>query len=406
MGSTGTAIVIGAGVVGVTSAYALARRGWKVELVDAAPDVAAGASRGNGRQLSYSHTGALASPSLMPKLPKLALGCDPAFRLSLKPDLVYARWLTAFLWQCRRPAFARNTLECSKLASESRRAMDRLLDDHALSFGLRDAGKLVLLPDARAVDDARATLRLTAQFGQPQDILSRLAAIEIEPALEGFAAQFAGAVYAPQDQTADCALFCKRLLATITAEYGVVFRGGMRAVRIEDGKAESVVRFANGDARAAPLVIVAGGHEANRLLAPLGHRQAIAPMKGYSFTAPAGRKAPQVSITDSANRLVFTRLEDRILVAGRAELGETSAEVDVDRLQAMTRQAQAVMPDAADYSASDEGWAGIRPMTPNSLPVIRKLSSSLAINVGHGMLGWTLAMGSSNRLAQIVGSPA
>ena len=406
MGSTGTAIVIGAGVIGVTSAYALARKGWKVELVDAAPDVAAGASRGNGRQLSYSHTGALASPSLVAKLPQLALGYDPAFRLSLRPDLAYARWLASFIWQCRRGAYARNTLECSRLASESRRAMDRLLDDHALSFGLRDAGKLVLLPDTKSIEDARATLRLTAQFGQPQDIVSRSVAIEIEPALEGFAAQFAGAVYAPQDQTADCALFCKRLLETITAEYGAIFRGGMRAASIEDGKAESVVRFANGDARSASMVVVAGGYEANGLLAPLGHRQAIAPMKGYSFTAPAGRKAPEVSITDSANRLVFTRLEDRILVAGRAELGESWAAVDADHLQAMKRQAQAVMPNVADYSASDEGWAGIRPMTPNSLPVTRKLSPSLAINVGHGMLGWTLAMGSSTRLAQIVGSPA
>ena len=405
MGSSGTAIIVGAGVIGVTSAYALARRGWRVEIIDAGPCIAGGASKGNGRQLSYSHTAALASPRLISKLPGLALGLDPAFRLSLRPDAAFARWLVQFLSQCRRSAFVRNTVACSLLAGESRRAMDRLLEEHALSFRLRNAGKLVLLPDEKARRDAERTLRLTSQSGQRQSILSSAEAIELEPALDAFAGPLAGAIHSPEDQTADCAEFCTQLLGAITREYGVSFRKESEVVRIDSGHSESVVHLASGEAIPSELVVVAAGHEANRLLAPLGYHQPLAPMKGYSFTAPVGPSAPRISITENANRMVFTNLGDSMLVAGLAELGEASGEVDPVRLEAMKRRAQAIFPDALDYERSDDGWAGIRPMTPNSLPVIGRLSPSLAVNVGHGMLGWTLAMGSSQRLGRMIGSP-
>ena len=139
-----------------------------------------------------------------------------------------------------------------------------------------------------------------------------------------------------------------------------------------------------------------------QLLAPLGHSLPITPMKGYSFTAPIGNAPPEVSITDSRRRIVFTRSSDRMLVAGIAEIGTLDTRVDPVRLASMKQAARQSLPEAADFTKTDAGWAGFRPMTPNSQPIIRQLERGIAVNAGHGMLGWTLAMGSAERLSRAV----
>lgn len=386
----------------MTSAYSLARRGWHVEIVDRASEIAEGASKGNGRQLSYGHCGALARPSILAQLPKLAVGADDAFRLSLGADPKLYAWLLQFLTNCTESAYRNNTRSCLLLAEESRRSMDQLLAKNDLVFDRRMAGKMVVLQDEAALSSAGTAISLAKRIGKPQHILSRDEAREFEPALTRMTGQWAGVLYSPHDETGDCPTFCSELMGVLNRDYGVRFRANAEVTRIrcESGRAKAIL--VGGEYLQADHIVVASGHCANRLLAPLGLRQPIAPMKGYSFTAPLGEFSPTASVTDTRRRIVFTNIGTRMLVAGIADLGRKDTNVENDRLELMVSAARDAMPEAARYSERDDGWAGIRPVTPNSLPITKMVAPEISVNVGHGMLGWTLAMGSAERLGTLI----
>lgn len=402
MGSKRSALVVGGGIIGVTSAYVLARNGWTVQIIEREDSAAMGASRRNGRQLSYSHTNALAAPERLAHIPRYMLGLDDAFRLSMRIDTKFLRWSAQFLRNCTSRAYRHNTLAVLALAEESRRAMEALLSRHDIAFERRACGKMVLLHDIDAMRMAQSSLRMKQAAGLDQSLLNPGEAIEIEPALAPIRSSFAGALYSPGDETGDCQLFTTNLLKLLKTQYGVEFLSRRSVERIELARGKPVVRLKGGDALRGDLAIVANGHQADRLLAPIGHRAPVEAMKGYSFTAPLGRQAPLVSITDQARRIVFTNTGDRMLVAGIAELGRVDASIDQERLASMVAAARSSLPDAAQYEAIGDRWAGMRPATPNSQPVTQMLEPGLAVNVGHGMLGWTLAMGSAERLGRAV----
>ena len=401
-GNNRTAIVIGGGVIGVTSAYTLARDGWQVRLLEAREAPARGTSLGNGRQLSYGYASALGSPALLRKMPSLLLGSGDAFRMTLSGREGYHRWLVRFARQCTSAAQRRNTLALIDLAEVSRQAMEHLLEQHEIDFAHERAGKLVILPDAQAVEAARPMLGVKQAAGLDQRLISAEEACEIEPALEQAPQGFAGAVYDSGDDTGDCARFSEGLLAHLQREYGVEFRARTPVGRIASVNGGARVTLENGEVLESDLAVVATGPEARELLSPLGFAAPIQPMKGYSFTAPLGNAAPRVAVSDLGRRLVFTHCGDRMLVAGIAEMGMVDTSVDPQRLAAMIAAARAALPEAAVYDEADGGWAGLRPMTPDSQPITRMVSPGIAVNVGHGMLGWTLAMGSAERLSAVV----
>lgn len=357
---------------------------------------------GNGRQLSYSHTNALASPALLKQVPALLLGCDPAFRLRARTDPAFASWTLAFLRNCTGSAHRRNTLETLALAQQSRKAMAQLLSAHPIKFDRRSCGKLVVLRTKREVEHARASMALKQQAGLDQRLLSPAEAIEREPALAQSAEPFEGALFAPGDDTGDCHAFTRELLATAQTSYGARYEGKRAVAALARRGDKTVVSFDTGEEAECDLAVIANGHHAPALAWPLGHRLPIVPMKGYSFTAPLGNAAPKISITDNKRRIVFTNIGERVLVAGIAELGNANTDIDQKRLGSMVDAARASLPEAAVYSQRDEGWAGFRPMTPNSQPIIAMLERGIAVNAGHGMLGWTLAMGSAERLGQLL----
>lgn len=397
-----SAIIIGGGIIGVTGAYTLARDGWQVRVVDGLRDVGLGASFGNGRQLSYSHTDALASPSLLKQLPRLALGRDDAFHLRLKPDVHFARWVMRFLGQCTASRNRANTMAALNLAEQSRLAMEQLLERHPISFDHRAAGKLVLLRGEAEVRKAQAGVAAKRAQGVDQQLLSAREAFAIEPALANSPEPIDAAIYAPGDASGDCNAFTRELMQVLTREYGVTFHADHHVTKVEREGDVTSVAFEHGAPMQADWVVISSGHRSNALLAPLGLRLPIEPMKGYSFTAPLGNAAPVASVTDSKRRLVFTNLGDRMLVAGIAEMGRVDDTLDAGRLKTMIASARASLPEAADYSKASKGWTGMRPMTPNSLPITRVLAPGIAANTGHGMLGWTMAMGSAERLAAAV----
>lgn len=394
-------VVLGAGVVGVTMAYALARRGLSVAIVDRRAGPALETSYANGGQLSYAYSDALASPGLLRKLPFMVTGGDPAFDLKLSADPAFLEWGLRFLRNCTAGRFSANTLAALELAMESRRAMAALMARHPIDFAHEVAGKLHLYYDRSAFSAAAEVLGIKAQAGVTQHRLTRDDAFAVEPSLAS-AKGLVGAIYSPDDAVGDPHRFSAALLKILADEYDVKTYFGFDAAAVERREAQIYLRSAQGDAIRADNIAVCLGVAAPHFLRQMGIRVPIWPMKGYSFTAPPGAAAPRISITDTARKIVFCRLNGSIRVAGIAELGNWNGDVDPAQWARLVDTAQHALPDAALYDQACRPWAGLRPMTPRSLPVIARPRPDLLINVGHGMLGWTFAMGAAERAANLL----
>ena len=247
MGQARTALVVGGGIIGVTSAYALSRDGWNVRLVERRDTLATGASLGNGRQLSYSHTNALASPELLPQIPGLLLGCNDAFRLSLRPDLRFVDWSMRMLANSTGNAYRRNTLETLALADRSKRALEAVLERHNIEFDHRKAGKLVLLRSDRELKAARASLALKTVSGLRQEVLDADDACAIEPALAQSSDPVTAAIYSPDDETGDCAAFARGLFDVAARAFGLELVSGRRVTGIERREARAYVALEDGE---------------------------------------------------------------------------------------------------------------------------------------------------------------
>ncbi len=392
-------VVIGGGVVGVASAHAFGARGARVCIVDQAAAPAQGASFANGAQLSYAYTDALATPALLAKLPRLALGLDPVFRLVPGFDPGLYPWLASFLRNMTAARFARNTLDILDLALESQAALHALLARHPIAFGHDAPGKMHLYYTEAAVKAAARTVAIKQRHGARQDILSADAAIAIEPALAQVSG-LAGVVHAPADEVGDARQFCEGLIELCGREWDVTARFGFAVARLDRQSDRWQISAVNGQTLAARRIVLCAGAQSRAIARTLGLALPVQPMKGYSFTAPRGVLAPRISITDTARKVVFCALGGRMRVAGLAELGNGTTDVVPARARLLRDLAEQAMPGAAVYDRIDSDWAGLRPMTPDSRPIIRWVEPGLGLNLGHGMLGWTLAMGSAARLVR------
>ncbi len=391
--------VVGAGVVGLATAWALARRGVRVLLLDRADGPALGASFANGAQLSYAYTDAMAGPALWRQLPGMLAGSDAAFRVRTSLDPHFWGWGLALLRNATAARLQRNTLATLALALESKAEMDALLVRHPLDFQHRVAGKLHVYYDAAALPKAQAMIETKRPFGLRQKLLSPAEAIAVESALAG-ARGMAGAVHSPDEEAGDPWRFCNGLLDILQRQYGVQTRFGFDLQQMRRDGTHWRVQAASGDSACVAKIAVCTGIDSHALLRRLGLASPLMAIKGYSFTAPCGANAPAASITDTARKLVFCRLGERIRVAGLADLNHWDPTPDPARMAQLVALARASLPEAADYDRIEHRWAGLRPATPASSPVIRLADDGLVLNIGHGMLGWTLAMGSGERAAR------
>lgn len=394
-------IVIGAGVVGMATALTLADRGHRVTIVERADEPGRGTSFANGAQLSYSYTDALASPATLAQFPRLLLARDPAFRFhpSLDPD--FLRWTLAFLRNSSAGRFRRNTLEGLALAIQSRSALHALARRHGIDFAHGTPGKIILYRSARSFAAARVIAADKAVAGAEQQFLDADGAVAAEPMLASIRSQIVGAIHTPSEEVGDPYRFCAGVRVALVAG-GAEVRCGIAIDRIDaDGNRPTIVA-ADGTRLGADRIILCAGMESVGLARGLGASLPIMPMKGYSITAAPGTAAPRVSVTDAANRVVFARLAGRMRIAGLADLGRRDTSVEPDRLAALVGSARAALPEAADYDAIESSWAGLRPMTPDSLPITRTIAPRVIANTGHGALGWTYAAGSAERVAAIV----
>ncbi|VTU39550.1 D-amino acid dehydrogenase small subunit [Variovorax sp. PBS-H4] len=395
--------VLGAGIVGLSTAWQLSRRGFQVSVVDrAAPG--SGASGGNGAQLSYSYVQPLADPSIWKQLPKLLF--SPSSPLKLRPQLdpLQWRWGLAFLAACNARTSHQTTARLLALAAESRVAFEAMLSELRPDCDFSSTGKLVLYASAASLDGARRQLELQRTMGSEQRLLTPDESIAIEPALAAYRGQMAGAIHTPSECAADCLKLCIALEHALRAR-GVRFLLDCEVQGFDrrDGRV-AAVRTSAGDVEADAFVM-ALGTASHRLGRQLGAYLPVYPLKGYSITVDvdgAPGTAPHVSVTDSARKVVFARIGSRLRVAGMAELVGHDASIPATRIETLAAATRAVFPQAGRMEALHP-WTGMRPATPTGVPIIGHVAgapSNVVFNTGHGALGFTLAFGSAERVAR------
>jgi D-amino-acid dehydrogenase len=399
-------VVIGGGVIGVTTAAELARRGLKVTLLERSETLGSGATHRNGGQLSYSYADALGSRAVLLDLPRLLCGLDPAFRIRATVEPSFLIWVARFLANCSSARFNANTLAVLRLALRSRSALAALRARHPdLTFDHSTSGKLHLYDDPGKFEAVKEAMALKNRFGCDQRALTASEAAALEPALARWGRQIAGAIYSPIDEAGDPHALTQSLAAIAAREYDLTVLTGMAVERfIVEGQRIRAVATARGLLEADVFVLTAGC-DAPALARTVGLSLPIYPLKGYSVTLPATAGAPLISITDARARIVFCRLGNHLRIAGMADLGRVNRIVRRDRTDLLMGAAQTCLPGAADWSADPQFWTGLRPMTPDSRPIIGATPiANLFLNCGHGMLGWTLACGSAELAAgEIVG---
>ncbi|MBT8072524.1 MAG: FAD-dependent oxidoreductase, partial [Xanthomonadales bacterium] len=354
-------VVLGAGVIGVTTAYYLAKRGHEVTVVERAEKLADGASGGNGGQLSYSFTDAMAGPALVPKLPGIIAGLNPAFHVRPVPSAALIRWGLSFLSQCRKSRHQANTVEILKLALRSGELMDDLRASTGLEFSHRRAGKLVMLSGEPGLSEAREACELKRQFGCDARVITPEQAIEIEPALLNMDNDYSGAVYSESDEVGDTLAFTAGLGQWLSENHGTEFQMKTTVERIVTENGQLAAVHTDRGVHTPGAVVVCLGAWTNRILAPLGIRTNIYPMRGYSITLPVTGGSNSVSITDLASKTVFSRLGDQVRIAGFADFVDFRTAKDESRTRDLLQTARRTAPKIADFSFKPAGeWGGFR----------------------------------------------
>ncbi len=397
--------VLGAGVVGVTTAYYLAEAGHDVTIIDRESDVGRSCSLANGAQLSYSYVDAMASPAFLAKMPGLLAGIDRAIRVRPPINLDLMRWGLSFLGQCSSEKATRNTIANLMLAQRSKHLLDELRPKLNGNFSHKAAGKLVLLRTERELDHARITREFKAEYGNRVDVLNMDEAIAIEPGLTHMPGPYAGAVYSPGDEVGDSRAFaeilarhlrdttsCKINLKTQIQEL-IVEKDELQAIATDQGTLD------------ADAVVVCLGTWSPALLKPLGIKTRIYPVRGYSVTLPPGPNVPSASVTDFGCRFVISRMDEQVRIAGFADFLGYNTSRDAERVQRLLDIAKAKAPAAANYaSVPNDAWGGFRPLTPDGRPLIGPTAiKGLYLNTGHGSFGWTLACASGEKVSSMIG---
>jgi D-amino-acid dehydrogenase len=393
-------IVLGAGVVGVASAWYLAAAGHEVTVIDRQPGAGLETSFANGGQIAAGHAEPWAKPSIVPKIVGW-LGREDA-PLLFRPRASWQQWSWGlrFLYECLPGRFERHSRTLVALARYSRECLRALRGELGLSYDHLERGILTFATNPRDFDAMARHAEVTKQ-----KVLSGAECLALEPTLEHSNDRVVGGVYEPADESGDACRFTQEL-GRIAASRGVVFRFG-QAVRALEAAGESIraIRLHSGQETADAYVVSLGSYSP-LVLAPLGIRIPVYPLKGYSITLPLGpaeiSAAPTVSLTDEAFKIVISRLGSRLRAAGTAELTGYDRSVNTARCAAIARRVRDLFPALGSVTTVDN-WAGLRPATPNNVPVIgRTKYRNLYMNTGHGTLGWTLACGSAAVLADLV----
>jgi D-amino-acid dehydrogenase len=402
-------IILGAGVAGVASAWYFWRDGHEVTVLERNDGVALETSFANGGQLSYSYVAPLASASVIPKIPPWLLRRDSPLRFRPELDPDQWRWILEFLAACNTRTADDTTQKLLRLAFYSRGLMHELVGAYAMDFDYVQNGKLVVHTDPGSFDSAKRLLEDQRTLGAEQEALDAKRCVEIEPALEAMGPRIAGAIYTPSEDAGDCYKFCNELRRIMTSGPNpVTYRFGIEIQRLLPSRARLMGVETDQGVIEGDAYVLALGTNAPYLLKPLGIRVPVYPLKGYSLSLPIAdeRAAPKISVTDYKRKVVYARLGGELRVAGMADLSGKSAVIDSERVDQLVSEVRVAFPNASDFRKLGP-WCGMRPATPKGTPVIGATPhANLWLNVGHGALGFTLALATGRILADLAAGRA
>jgi D-amino-acid dehydrogenase len=400
------ALVLGAGVAGVACAYYLWRDGHEVTVLERNDGVALETSFANGGQLSYSYVAPLASASVIPKIPPWLLRRDSPLRFRPELDWDQWRWILEFLAACNDATADRTTERLLRLAFHSRDLMHELVRTHEMDFDYVQNGKLVVHTNPRSYESAKRLMEYQRTLGAEQRALDPQACVGLEPALEHMAGRICGAIYTPSEDAGDTYKFCNELKRVMTSGPNpVAYRFGVEIERLLPWHGRLMGVETSHGVLESDHYVLALGTNAPYLLKPLDIHVPIYPLKGYSLSLPITdeRGAPRISVTDFKRKVVYARLGDDLRVAGMADLSGRRAVIDGERVDQLVSEVKNTFPKATDFRKLGP-WCGMRPATPRGTPVIGSTPyANLWLDVGHGALGFTLALATGRILADLAG---
>ncbi len=400
-------LVLGAGVIGTTSAWYLARAGHQVTVVDRQALAGNETSFANGGQISVSHAEPWANPHVFRYLLRWLGREDAPLLWRWRADPAQLAWGLRFLGQCLPGATRRNISAIVGLALYSRSCLQALRRELALQYDQLERGILHIYTDSEEFWRAREAARLMRSLGLDRDTVDVEKCLEIEPALADAQAMLAGGDYTRSDESGDAHRFTVGL-AERAKTIGVDFRFGLTVERIvtASGQVAGVLVEQAGASEllTADAYVLALGSYSPLLLRPAGINLPIYPAKGYSATLrlAEGSMAPTVSLTDDERKIVFSRFGNRLRVAGTAEFNGYNLDLNPVRCQALIDRTKQLFP-RLEFVGEPDFWCGLRPATPSNVPFIgQSRYANLWLNTGHGTLGWTMACGSAAALAALM----
>lgn len=401
--------ILGAGVLGVTSAYELAKRGHEVTVLERQPEAARECSFANGGQLSYSHAEPWANPGVFPKLWKWMFQEDAPLVLRPRADIHLLRWGALFLYNCLPARAHRHCEVILRLGLYSKAQMARIMAETKIDFHFLANGTLHVFDNEKSLEAAKRHNDFQSELGCTETPMSVKECFDREPALANTTKKLVGGMYAPIDESGDIHFFTRNLAAYCAEKLKVKFLYGQKIARLH--KASGRITHVEVDGQHRDYIsgfdayVMALGSYSSVHLRQLGLYVPIYPMKGYSISFDASEHCPKVSITDDAAKQVYTWLGGRMRVAGTAEFAGYNDAVRKVRIDPLIRGVRELFPKAPMENLSE--WACLRPSTPDGPPIIGKTPiENLFMNTGHGTLGWTQGAGSARLLADVVdGAP-
>jgi D-amino-acid dehydrogenase len=396
-------LVLGSGVVGVTSAYYLAKAGHQVVVVDRQASAGMETSFANAGQVSPGYSAPWAAPGIPVKALKWLMMRHRPLVMWPRLDTQLYGWLAQMLANCTHDAYRRNKGRMVRLAEYSRDVLRDLRRETGITYDDRQLGTLQLFRTQKQLDHVGDDTAVLDEYSVPYEILDQSQCVAAEPALARVRSRFVGGLRLPGDETGDAHQFTQRL-AAIAAGLGVDFRHGVTVDRlVTEGRRVTGVVTSSG-MLTADIYVVAMGSYSPRLVKPLGLDLPVYPVKGYSLTLPIKDEAgaPVSTVMDETFKVAITRFQDRIRVGGTAELAGFSSTLRRPRRATLAQSVSDMFPDGGDLSTATF-WTGLRPMTPDGTPIVGTTGyPNLFTNTGHGTLGWTMACGSGRVLADVV----
>ena len=399
-------IVLGAGVIGVSTAYELACDGHDVTVVDRQKAVAQETSFANGGQLSFNH-GPLAQPGAVAKAIKWLGKKDAPLLYRLRMDPALWSWTLKFISASAEPQYFHNMEHMLRLSLYARERLHQTLARESIAFTRQRTGILTLYQNQRDFGLAREHAVALRELGSEREIVDAQGCLEKEPALQHSAAPIVGGTFSPLDESGDCLAFTEAL-AERCQKRGVTFKFNTKVTGLKRKDWHiQCVETDQGEIEGDVYVLALGSYTPE-FLQELGLKLPIYPAKGYSVTVPVKNDegAPKMSLTSYDHKLVFSRFGNKLRVAGMLEFGGYDTELDEDRARVVLNNTLKLFPRGIEAEHA-EFWTGLRPQTPDSIPVVgRGAQENLVLNAGHGMLGWTMAMGTARIAADLAGHKA